>query len=67
VHASATPSEIFAGEEVLLDTIAKGVRFEMSSMVWKDFYQACTDMFNDTTFDTSLVPILFGLIPSYML
>lgn len=39
----------------------------MSSMVWKDFYQACTDMFNDTTFDTSLVPILFGLIPSYML
>lgn len=39
----------------------------MSSMVWKDFYQACTDMFNDTTFDTSLVPILFGLIPGYML
>ena len=39
----------------------------MSNMVWKDFYQAGTDMFNDPTFEAGLVPLLFGIIPGYML
>jgi len=66
LKTTATPFEIFAGEDVLIDTIARGLQIQGNLHIWKDFFNCCTDLFQDETFEAGLVPLLFGIIPVYM-
>lgn len=67
LHTTATAFDLFGGEEILIDTIARGAELSLGLCHWKDYFILCKELFNDPDFIAGLVPLLFALIPAYMM